>query len=158
MNRVCGWELRKASKLFSETREEKIPHRSPGQRVNGITDLQSRKKTFIDIWTWSIGSEQNSSVDCCKHGNEHLGFIKQDKLPCGPAVNIVFWRNVLHRGDRYTSKYTWRSWIRASWYDYENNKQDATIQVNLLFLVGCTCFGRCFRPSSGALDCIYSFW
>ena len=20
------------------------------------------------------------------------------------------------------------------------------------------CFGRCFRPSSGALDCIYSFW
>jgi len=27
-----------------------------------------------------------------------------------------------------------------------------------LILVGRTCFGRCFRPSSGALDCIYSFW
>jgi len=26
-----------------------------------------------------------------------------------------------------------------------------------LFLVSCTCFGRCFRPSSGARDCIYSF-
>jgi len=45
----------------------------------------------------------------------------------------------------------WRSWIRVLWYDYESNQQDATIQVNLLFLVGSTCFGRCFRPSSGAL-------
>jgi len=27
-----------------------------------------------------------------------------------------------------------RSWIRASWYDYESNQQDAIIQVNLLFL------------------------
>jgi len=55
---------------------------------------------------------------------------------------------------------TWRSWIRASWYSYESNQQDATMQVNflLLFLVGSTCFGRCFRPSSGALDCIYSIW
>jgi hypothetical protein len=30
-------------------------------------------------------------------------------------------------------------------------KQDATIHVNLLFLVSCTCFGRCFRPSSGVV-------
>jgi len=41
-------------------------------------------------------------------------------------------------------------------YNYESNQQDATVQVNLLFLVSSTCFGRCFRPSSGALDCIYS--
>ena len=27
-----------------------------------------------------------------------------------------------------------------------------------LFLVGSTCFGRCFGPSSGARDCIYSIW
>jgi len=39
---------------------------------------------------------------------------------------------------------------------YESNQQDATIQVNLLFLVNSTCFGPCFLPSSGALDCIYS--
>jgi len=26
------------------------------------------------------------------------------------------------------------------------------------FLISSTCFGRCFRPSSGELDCIYSFW
>jgi len=31
-----------------------------------------------------------------------------------------------------------------------------TTWINLLFPVGSTCFGRCFRPSSGALDCIYS--
>ena len=41
---------------------------------------------------------------------------------------------------------------------YESIQQEATLQVNLLFLVDHTCFGRCFRPSSGALDCIYSFW
>jgi len=27
-----------------------------------------------------------------------------------------------------------------------------------LFLISSTGFGRCLRPSSGALDCIYSFW
>ena len=43
-------------------------------------------------------------------------------------------------------------------YNYESNQQDATLQVNLLFLVSSTCFGRCFRPSPGALDCIYSFF
>jgi len=40
----------------------------------------------------------------------------------------------------------------------KSNQQDATIQVNLLFLVRSTCFGRCFRPSPGALDCSYSIW
>jgi len=50
----------------------------------------------------------------------------------------------------------WRSWIRALWYNYENNQQDAIVQVNLLFHVSSTCFGRCFCPSSEALDCIYS--
>ena len=27
-----------------------------------------------------------------------------------------------------------------------------------LYPMSSTCFGRCFRPSSGALDCIHSFW
>ena len=27
-----------------------------------------------------------------------------------------------------------------------------------LFLISSTCFGRCLRPSSGALECIYSIW
>jgi len=30
--------------------------------------------------------------------------------------------------------------------------------INLLFQVGSTCFGLCFRPSPEALDCIYSIW
>jgi hypothetical protein len=42
--------------------------------------------------------------------------------------------------------------------NYQNDPQDATIQVNLLFLVNSTCFGQCFRPSSGTPDCIYSIW
>ena len=51
-----------------------------------------------------------------------------------------------------------RAECQAMNYVYESNQQDATMQVNLLFLVSSTCFGRCFRPSSGALDCIYSIW
>jgi len=42
--------------------------------------------------------------------------------------------------------------------DYEGNQEDATLQGYLLFPVSSTCFGRCFIPSAGALDCIYSFW
>jgi len=41
-------------------------------------------------------------------------------------------------------------------YFYESNQQGETIQVNLLFPVSSTCFGRCFRPSLGAIVCIYS--
>ena len=37
-----------------------------------------------------------------------------------------------------------------------DDQQDATILV-YLFLTSSTCFGRCLRPSPGALDCIYSF-
>jgi len=40
----------------------------------------------------------------------------------------------------------------------KSNQQDAIMWDNLLFLVSSTRFGRCFRPSSEALDCIYSIW
>jgi hypothetical protein len=53
-------------------------------------------------------------------------------------------------------EWSWLSWIRASWYNYESNQQDATIEINLLFLVSSTCFGQCFRPSSEALDCVFT--
>jgi len=36
-----------------------------------------------------------------------------------------------------------------------DDQQDAIILVFYLFLISSTCFER---PSSGALDCIYSFW
>jgi len=45
-----------------------------------------------------------------------------------------------------------RRYVLIYRFVYKSNQQDATIQINLLFLVGSTCFGRCFRPSSGALD------
>ena len=38
-----------------------------------------------------------------------------------------------------------------------DNQQDATILIYLL-LISSTCFGRCFRPSSTAYHCNYSFW
>jgi hypothetical protein len=42
--------------------------------------------------------------------------------------------------------------VLTSLFNYESNQQDAIIQVNLLFPVSSACFGRCFRPSSGAFD------
>jgi len=39
------------------------------------------------------------------------------------------------------------------WLSFSSN-----IKVNLLFQVSSTCFGRCFRSSSGTLDCNYSIW
>ena len=38
-----------------------------------------------------------------------------------------------------------------------DDQQDATILIYLL-LISSTCFGRCFRPSSGAYHCNYRFW
>jgi len=60
-------------------------------------------------------------------------------------------------GDSVSVPY-WQETFRILRCSYESNKLDATIQVTFLFLVSSTCFGQCFRPSSGALDCIYSIW
>jgi len=38
-----------------------------------------------------------------------------------------------------------------------DNQQDATTLMYLLLIIS-TCFGRCFRPSSGAYHGNYSFW
>jgi hypothetical protein len=45
-------------------------------------------------------------------------------------------------------------------HSYEINQQYATIYIyiNLFLFISSTYFGRCFRPLSGALDCIYSIW
>jgi len=37
-----------------------------------------------------------------------------------------------------------------------DSQLDATIIILLIISNGSTCFGRYFRPSSGALDCVYS--
>ena len=44
------------------------------------------------------------------------------------------------------------------WYNNVNNQLDVTITVLLIISISSTCFGRQFRPSSGALDCVYSLW
>ena len=45
------------------------------------------------------------------------------------------------------------------WYNNTNSQIDATITNFLLIItISSTCFGRKFRPSSGALDCVYSLW
>jgi len=41
---------------------------------------------------------------------------------------------------------TWRSRIRALWYNYERNQQEATLWVNLFFPVSSTRFGRKHHP------------
>ena len=44
------------------------------------------------------------------------------------------------------------------WYNNTNNQLDATIIVLLIISISSTCFGRQFRQSSRALDCVYSLW
>jgi len=39
-----------------------------------------------------------------------------------------------------------------------NSQLDATIIILLTISISSTCFGRQSRPSSGALDCVYSLW
>jgi hypothetical protein len=83
----------------------------------------------------------------------HINFLSENRFQF-----VIFWileYTLIGIGSCFLP---YRLWIRASWYNYESNQQDATIQVNLLFLVSSTCFGQCFRPSSGTLDCSYSIW
>ena len=44
------------------------------------------------------------------------------------------------------------------WYDNIHSQLDATIIILLIISISSTCFGREFRPSSRALDCVYSLW
>ena len=44
------------------------------------------------------------------------------------------------------------------WYNNINSRLDATMIILLTISICSTCFGRQFRPSSGALDCVYSLW
>jgi len=117
-------------------------------------------------YSWSV---LHVSGDGFAHHQEHLTVFTVSGSIHPSCCRLVFWLSwncfavsaqPRHQGwERLNSEYwTWRIWISASWYNYESNQQDATIQVNLLFLVSSTCFGRCFRPSSGAFDCIYSIW
>ena len=41
-------------------------------------------------------------------------------------------------------------------YNKINNQLDAAIIILLIISISSTCFGRWFRPSSGAADCVYS--
>jgi len=93
------------------------------------TSVETTRGTRFLRWDWELGKREVSGE-----------VQKKEDAPCA------------------TDKSSWRSLIRVSWYNYKSNQQDATIHVKLLFLVSCTCSGRCFRPSSGALDCIYSIW
>jgi len=44
------------------------------------------------------------------------------------------------------------------WYTNINSQLDAKIIIFLIISISSTCFRRYFRPSSGALDCVYSLW
>jgi len=44
------------------------------------------------------------------------------------------------------------------WYNNINSQLYPTIIILLIITIALTCFGRLFRPSSGALDGLYSLW
>jgi len=52
---------------------------------------------------------------------------------------------------KYKNKFLWRS---CEWWPTRCNY----FYLIYLFLISCTCFVLCLRPSSGVFECIYSFW
>ena len=115
------------------------------------------------------GSEK-TTVSCC----------------CGPETSFVqptpqsMCRYILQHSEGFEPNFrillTWRFLTRQIyWYIYGISGFDVScggpeclirnwwptrckFWFIYLYPNGSTCFGRCFRPSSGALDCIYSFW
>ena len=67
-------------------------------------------------------------------------------------INTVLYRSYIFRRHLYHPRGLPIRFI------VNDDQQDATFWFIYLFLISSTCFGRCFRPSSGAFDCIYSFW
>ena len=96
--------------------------------------------THCYVWKITVRPDK---IQWQKHTTNLAGFLwTSDQL----VAETSTWQHT-------TTKTTWSSRIRASWYNYEYNQRDATIWVYLLFLVSSTCFWWCFRPSSETLDC-----
>ena len=72
------------------------------------------------------------------HGNFEDSSPRRFWLPYLENEATALLRNVCNSTSRHgrhpehfikTSRRTWRSWIRASWYSYENNQQDAIYRL-----------------------------
>jgi hypothetical protein len=73
------------------------------------------------------------------------------------VVNVVTFENT-----NIFVAYCFRSlifvWPRIIETNNIDNQLDATVMVTVIIPISSTCFGRWFRPSSGAQDCVYSLW
>jgi hypothetical protein len=112
------------------------------QEFHPINIHASSSKVHHPAWRLSCLALHTDGFRVRDHWNPHI-FTRI--FPFFSLEVKSLYRFLLHEGGNYL-------------LNHESNQQYATIQVNLLFLVSSTCFGRCFRPSPGTLDCICSIW
>jgi len=124
--------------------------------------VQTRSKLHCCIRTDDADRCAVLSLQVTFHGWLHVVERKTSVVAQRPITppSVLPFKNCLYTSTYPTDLQVYPQYRHISKQNsnYEDNQQDATIQVSLLFLVSSTCFGRCFRPSSGALNCIYSIW
>jgi hypothetical protein len=54
--------------------------------------------------------------------------------------------------------FVWCSWVRASWYNYENNQQDELYRLIYYYKSALHVSGDVFAHHQEPLDSIYSIW
>ena len=106
------------------------------------------------------GSENNTRTighDSCLFLAEVTFGIKPEAAPLFGLCISVLARFQRTGGKRLSQKLDVRISVDR-WYNCKRQPTRCKLfWLIYLFLISSTCFRRCLRPSSGALDCIYSF-
>ena len=116
-------------------------------------------------WSWKCGAvpllplwavRPVQSLSACTRGALYLTFVYLNGHYILPRIPALLEDEPSFKGILRAQK----TGDHICFYLLVNDDQQGTTIIWLiyLFLISSTCFGRCFRPSSEALDCIYSFW
>jgi hypothetical protein len=111
--------------------------------VAGVCLCRIWNKVIFSYWHWSEDTNPSLQV------NWQNGFTQTrdtDKITCDTSCLVT--------PHRAKNKWTFLTfmWPRIVSVFFKYNQQDATLYNILYYCQCCTCFGRVFRPSSGAQE------
>ena len=150
-----------------------LPH--PMSHPAGMSLMQKETTEYKDVtvndkkahgeWRYSSihSYPQHQKVNGQSHTLNTLPLKKEHPSSARThSIATLNWRQCYPRSFRKNlelnyDSFVWHSWDCASlMYSFKYNKQDAML-YNILYYCRCsTCFGRFFRPSSGAQNCTHS--
>jgi len=141
-----------------------LSHKQREFREKKVTEHKMCVLIFCTTFVWNISHckkywarcDKNVCWSSCKVWVILVRFKRNVQFIDRVLENVKY--QISRKSVQWQSRVVPCGQIWRSWYDCESNQPDATVYINLLFLVSSTCFGRCFRPSSEAIDCIYSIW